>query len=190
MYTHHIPIGIFWKYFRKCYCKLLFLFKEKEKKDIKQFQLQKKATEKCGCQINDGDWSIVDQMTVIRQPKFSLVEKKIKIATTKNLWSSQSWFSVVTIGEINFFLSAFLWWPNHFQLPSMRGQLKWIKKILASVLAHQDCHWHDARCKIGTSRPFSQPCFFYLKKYNKSNVRGAYHKPMNNISLFSFLTNI
>jgi hypothetical protein len=25
-------------------------------------------------------------------------------------------------------LSPFLWWPNHFRLPSMRGQLRWIKK--------------------------------------------------------------
>jgi hypothetical protein len=52
-----------------------FSSRKKEKKGDKKFQLQKKVTEKFGRQINGGDQSIIDQMTVIRQPKLLLVEK-------------------------------------------------------------------------------------------------------------------
>jgi phenylpropionate dioxygenase-like ring-hydroxylating dioxygenase large terminal subunit len=55
---------------------LLFFFKENFKKGDKKFQLQKKVTENFGHQINDGDRSIIERMTVIMQPKFSLVEKR------------------------------------------------------------------------------------------------------------------
>jgi hypothetical protein len=53
-----------------------FSSRKKKKKGNKKIQLQKKATEKFDHQINDGDQSIIDRITVIRQPKFSLVEKR------------------------------------------------------------------------------------------------------------------
>jgi hypothetical protein len=46
-----------------------FSSRKKKKKGDKKIQLQKKVTEKFGRQINDGDGSIIDRTTVIRQPK-------------------------------------------------------------------------------------------------------------------------
>jgi hypothetical protein len=52
-----------------------FSSRKKKKKGNKKIQLQKKATKKFGHQINDGDRSIVDQITIIRQPNFRLLKK-------------------------------------------------------------------------------------------------------------------
>jgi hypothetical protein len=52
-----------------------FSSRQKKKKGDKKFQLQKKVTEKFGRQINDGDRSIVDRMTIISNQIFACSKK-------------------------------------------------------------------------------------------------------------------